>query len=60
MAAQAWVHGLEAQIVASEPSLVGIDLIYCLQLTIVCWIGAHLMTRGQLLPAWLRNTRTNR
>ena len=54
--AEAWVHGLEAHMVDFHPDLAGIDLVYCVQLAVVCWIGGHLMTRGQLLPAWLRRT----
>jgi hypothetical protein len=53
-AAEAWVRGLEVQLVALNPDFVGIDLVYCGQLAVVCWIGGHVMTRGQLLPAWLR------
>ena len=52
-AAEAWVHGLEVHLLALHPDLV-VDLVYCGQLAVVCSIGGHLMTRGQLLPAWLR------
>lgn len=52
--AEAWVHGLEGHLAAVHPDLVGVDLVYCGQLAVVCWIGAHLMTRGELLPTWLR------
>lgn len=56
-AAETWVHGLEVELVALHPNLVGIDLVYCGQLAVVCLIGGHVMTRGQLLPAWLRRMR---
>ena len=54
-AIEAAVHGWVAQLVAYNPAFEGVNLLNQIQLAIVSLIGGHLMTRGQLLPTWLRN-----
>lgn len=51
---EAALRGWEGDLVALHPHFAGVDLVDCFQLTIVCWIGGHVMTKGQLLPQWLR------
>lgn len=54
---EAMCAGWDQALVELHPHFAGVSTLDALQLALVCWIGGHLMTRGQLLPMWLRGRR---